>query len=411
MKKTALLLSMVLLLSTIQANFTAAEETNNDETANIQIETTETVAEAQAPMELTIEGAVKLATESSRELWKIDDGLEQLKKTRKDARDAKEAAEAIMEMSLDEMNYAEQAAKGAGQELDLTNNYVSTIMNKNGYYVLYADTQQEQLEKNRELILKGIEISTKSLYYNALVAEKTIEVNESKLIKANEQLKILNLKFNSRSVTRAEVLNGEIAAQKAKTDLDTAKDDCSIAKLNLLNKLNLDFDTQIILKDKDLTYVPTVQLNLDGAIEKAKAERPEIMTAENNLELQKIETHAYTAYYTSNLRQHKAAVEELKDAEYNYSQSFKNVELDVRTSYLNLVKAERALVNMDKTVELARESARINKLLYDNGMASSLEVLNADTGLAEAEIGRYQLLVSYNISKLMFDNSNLIASK
>ena len=97
----------------------------------------------------------------------------------------------------------------------------------------------------------------------------------------------------------------------------------------------------------------------------------------------------------------------MEDAELNVPQAYKDVELDVRKSYLNLVKAERSLVNMDKTVELATEAARINKLLYDNGMATSLDVLEANASLAQAEIGHYQLLAAYNISKLIFDNSNL----
>jgi outer membrane protein TolC len=243
-----------------------------------------------------------------------------------------------------------------------------------------------------------------------LIAEKTIEINQAKLASANEQLRVINLKFNTGSATKAEVLKGEMSVQQAQTDLDSSNDDLNMAKLNLLNGLNLPFDTEVVLTSKDLNYVPTQQLNLDAAIEKAKIDRPEIIKAENALELQKIETHVYTAYYTSNLRQNKSAVEKLKDAELNVPQAYKNVELDVRTSYLNLVKAERALVNMDKTVELAKEAARINKLLYANGMAAAADVIAADANLAQAEIGRYQLLAAYNLSKLMFDNSNLMGS-
>jgi len=75
-----------------------------------------------------------------------------------------------------------------------------------------------------------------------------------------------------------------------------------------------------------------------------------------------------------------------------------------------LIKAERALINMEKTLELAKEAARINQLLYDNGMATMLNVLEANTGMYQAEIGYYQLLAAYNINKLMFDNSHLIGS-
>lgn len=414
-RKIAMLMSMVLLLSTIQMNFAFADgktDTKIDSesvsaTENVKdsvdtegINNEEVVAEESKAMELSIEDAVKLATESSREMWKIDDGLKEIKDSRRDASKAKETAETIMGLSL-----AESSGMG------IANDYVSTLMAKNGYYVTFADTKIKEIEKNRELLTLGIEIETKSLYYQVLVAEKTIEVNQGNLSKAEEQLRVINLKFNNGSATKAEVLNGQMAVQSAQTDLDSSKDDLEVAKLDLLNKLDLSFDTEIVLKDKELKYVPTVDINLEDALEKAKTDRPEILTAQNNLELQKIETHVYTAYYTSNLRENKAAVEELKDAELNVPQAYKDVELDVRKSYLALVKAERALVNMDKTVEIAKESSRINKLLYENGMAASTDVIVADTNLAQAEIGRYQLLVAYNISKMMFDNSNLIGSK
>jgi outer membrane efflux protein len=420
-RKIAMLMTMVILLSTLQMNFAFADdETNTNidseavsatETLNDSVDTENTdkeevAAEDSKAMELSIDDAVKLAKESSREMWKIDDGLKEIKDSRRDASKAKDTAEMIMGMSLEQLSGIKSATG-----VNPINDYVSTLMVKNGYYVTFADTKTKEIEKNRDLLNVGIEIETKSLYYQVLVAEKTIEVNQGNLSKAEEQLRVINLKFNNGSATKAEVLNGQMAVQSAQTDLDSSKDDLEVAKLNLLNKIDLPFDTEIVLTDKELNYVPTVDINLEDALEKAKTDRPEILTAQNNLELQEIETHVYTAYYTSNLRENKAAVEKLKDAELNVPQVYKDVELDVRKSYLALVKAERALLNMDKTVELAKEASRINKLLYENGMAASTDVIVADTNLAQAEIGRYQLLVSYNISKMMFDNSNLIGLK
>lgn len=389
-RKISLLICMLLLVCTLQTNTVYA----NDNTKTVETKVVE-----NKQMKLSIDDAVKLAQENSREMWKIDDGIKELNDKRRDASKAKEAAEYIMGLSLQETSV-----------MGITNDYVSTLMAKNGYYITFSDLKTKEIEKKRELLIKGIEIETKSLYYQVLVAEKTIEINEGNLNKAKEQLRVINLKFNNGSATKAEVLNGEIAVQKAQSEIDSSKNDLEMTKLNLLNKINLPFDVELTLTDKDLKYVPTVNIKLDEALEKAKVQRPEILTALNNLELQKIETHVYTAYYTSNLRENKAAVEKLKDAELNVPQVYKNVELDVRKSYLNLVKAERALVNMDRTVELAKEASRINKLLYGNGMAASLDVLEADTNLAQAEIGRYQLLVSYNISKMMFDSCHLMGT-
>ncbi|WP_326907385.1 TolC family protein [Sedimentibacter sp. MB31-C6] len=384
-RKIALLLTLVLLMSTLQISYAVANEES--------VKTVENEIETNDILELSIEDAINLAIENDREMWKIKDGIKEMQDMRSANKSAKDQIEELEDYGI-----------------DVSSKSVEDILVRNKYYVILANAKMEELEKSKELLNIGIEIETKSLYYNVLVAEKTIEINEAKLNSAKEQLRVISLKFDNGSATKAEVLNGEMAVQQAQTDLDSANDDLNIAKLDLLNKLNLPFDTKVELVDKDLNYVPTEEINLDEVIETAKEERPEILVAENNLEVQKIETHAYTAYYTSNLRQHKAAEEKLKDAELNIPQAYKDVELDVRKSYLNLIKAERALVNMDKTVELAREAARINKLLYENGMAASIDVIEADTNLAQAEIGRYQLLVAYNINKLMFDNSNLIGT-
>ncbi|WP_313346554.1 TolC family protein [Sedimentibacter sp.] len=382
-RKISLFLVMILMLSTLM-NVVTAEDTA--QIGNVSAE--------NKILELSINEAVRIATENSREMWKIDDKIKELQDLRRQGSSAKELYEQLNEMPMGTMELS-------GSE------YVNLILSKNNYFSKNAELRTKELNKSRENILVGIEIGTKSLYYNVLVAEKAIEINQAKLNKANEQLRVVNLKFNNGSATKAEVLNAEMAIQQAKTDLDSALDDLNIAKLDLLNALELPFDTKFVLTDTDLSYVPANEINLDEKIENAKQGRIEILTAENNFELQKIETHAITAYYTSNLWQHKSAKEKLKDAELNVPQAYKDVELDVRKTYLNLVKAERALVNMDKTVELAKEAARINKLLYDNGMSTSLDVLDADTKLAEVEIGRYQMLAAYNMSKLMFDYSNI----
>jgi outer membrane protein TolC len=389
-RKISLLLAMILILSTLTNVALAVDSMPVSAEAEI-------IKAEDKVMELSIEEAVKLAIESDRGMWKIDKTIGELQDARRRGISDKEEYERITEAPM---------IPGTTDYY----NYFNLILSKNDYYSKTAELKTKELQKGREQMLKGIEINTISLYYKTLVAEKTIGINQAKLDKANEQLRVINLKFNNGSETKAGVLRGEMAVQEAKTELNTAMDDLNIVKLDLLNLLNLPFDTSIVLTDTELTYVPTVELNLDAALEKAKTERLEIISAQNNLELQKIETHAYKAYYTSNLWQNKVAVKKLEDAELNVPQAYKDVELDVRKTYLNLVKAERALVNMDKTVELSKEAARINKLLYENGMATSLEVLEADTNLAQAEIGRYQLLVAYNLSKLMFDNSNLMGS-
>jgi hypothetical protein len=172
----------------------------------------------------------------------------------------------------------------------------------------------------------------------------------------------------------------------------------------LNNTLGLEFDQKVDLVS-DVGYTPTEDIDLAASIEAAFENRSDIKKLKSELELQEVETAAYKSYYTPALRQYKDAEEKLLEAQHAYDQSFKDVELDVRRNYLELVKAERALNNMTESAAIARESVRVSQLFYEYDLATLTDVIDAETGLAQAEIGRYQLMISYNISKMMFENS------
>lgn len=396
-KKIALLMAIVLLSSTLgginKTNIAVAQE---------QLDTTPVLISAPInEYNLTLQDAIKLAKENSREMWKIDDGLRQMQDLRKQGAEDKKDAEDLATKDL----------ASIPASFTTPNAQVKAILDRNDYNLVVATTKTEELKQSKDILNLNIEVSTKSLYYDVLLQEKTIEINTSNLNKAKEQLRILNLKYKNGSVKKTDVLNGEIQLQKAQSELDSSIDELEIVKLGLLSTLGLPFDTQLSLVDTEISYVPTNGINLNEALEKAKAQRPEILKAKNTLEVQKIESKAYSAYYSSNLKEHIAALEKLKDAELNFPKSYRDVELDVRKAYLNLLKAERAYLNAEKTLELAKESARITKLLFDKGMAASVDLIGANATLSQAEINRLRLLSAYDLSKFMFDNSNLLASK
>ena len=122
-RKISLLLVMMLVLCTI-TNLAGAEETALVETTSAEL-----LAENE-PLMLSIEDAVRMATENSREMWKIDDALAQVKEARKDAKDAKNLAKMISEMSLPELEAV------FGPDFDVTSNQVERILAKNDYYII-----------------------------------------------------------------------------------------------------------------------------------------------------------------------------------------------------------------------------------------------------------------------------------
>jgi outer membrane protein TolC len=394
--KKKLILGLVVMMLISSLPVLGMETTS--ESAVSQEENQETAVEEEV-LQLTIEDAVNLAVENSWDIQTLDRNLRNID----DAIDAQEDLQDQMEESL----------KKSIQLIDLellkyqqygVRNYVDALLIKRGHGVEQAKAQEVVLEETKKQTLEALEIGAKSAYYQVLIAEKTLELQEQLLKKAEQHKEIAKVKYENGVATKLVKLQADSAYISAKSDYQNAEDELKIKYLELNNTLGLEFDQEVDLVS-DVGYTPTEEIDLDASIESAFENRSDIKKLKSELELQEVETAAYKSYYTPALQQYKDAEEKLLEAEHAYDQSFKDVELDVRRNYLELVKAERALNNMTESAAIARESVRVSQLFYEYDLATLTDVIDAETGLAQAEIGRYQLMISYNISKMMFENS------
>jgi len=401
MRKISLILSTAAIISMLQLNPALAEETFSDKfKESISISTVlPEAAGITESMKLSINDSIRYMKETNREYWKLENSIKELEESRKNAGDAKDSAELALDLPL-----------GTESRLNSPDAYLNAILSKNNYYTKQISLNIEVLRKQIEQMDKSIEIGAKSLYYKVLASESAVEINKSSLKQAEEQLRVIQLKFNQGTATRIDVLDAEKAVQESKADLDSSIDSLKLVKLELLYSLGFPMDTEIVLTDMVLKYEPTSERDLNTAIEAAKTDRIEILKAQNNLVLQQIETHSVKSYYTPNLAIYKRAVNNLEDSKLAVPNSYKEVELDVRKCYQTFVESENSLLNMDKTLDLAEESERVTEIMFNNGLATVLDVLKANTTLKEAQTGRYNALVEYNINKMIFENINIISS-
>ena len=351
-------------------------------------------------LQLTIEDAVQLAIENSWDIQTLDRNLRNIDDAIDAQEDLQDAMELILKGPIDSINKALEKYK----EMGLVSSYVDALLIKRGFGLEQIKSQEVVLEETKKQTLEAIEIGAKSAYYQVLIAEKTLELQEQLLKKAEQHKKIAQVKYENGVATKLVKLQADSAYISAKSDYQNAEDELKIKYLELNNTLGLNFDQKVELIS-DVGYTPTEEIDLAASIEAAFENRSDIKKLKSELELQEVETAAYKSYYTPALQQYKDAEEKLLEAEHAYEQSFKDVELDVRRNYLELVKAERALNNMTESVAIARESVRVSQLFYEYDLATLTDVIDAETGLAQAEIARYQLMISYNITKMMFENS------
>jgi OMF family outer membrane factor len=83
----------------------------------------------------------------------------------------------------------------------------------------------------------------------------------------------------------------------------------------------------------------------------------------------------------------------------------RNVELEVRTTYSDFLKAQEVLESQKTVQEEAEESLREAKARADAGTGTQLDVLDAENSLTQARSTQVQALHDYDAARARFERA------
>jgi outer membrane protein TolC len=89
----------------------------------------------------------------------------------------------------------------------------------------------------------------------------------------------------------------------------------------------------------------------------------------------------------------------LSQAQYRQSQILDNIELEVKTSFLRTKESEKNIITVEKAIEQAKENFRINQERFKEQVATTTEVLDAQTLLSDTLTNYFNALYDFKISK------------
>jgi len=95
------------------------------------------------------------------------------------------------------------------------------------------------------------------------------------------------------------------------------------------------------------------------------------------------------------INQAKADLEALKEHELLLGD---RILLEVKEAYLSMNEAEKNIGVAKKAIAQAEENLRITNEMYKEGMATTTDVLDAQTLLTQAKTNYYQALYDYNLA-------------
>lgn len=291
--------------------------------------------------------------------------------------------------------------------------------------------------KLRAQILRVI-AATKSAYYNLVFTERVIEVTEAAIQRDKALVESSQALFKAGLVTKRDVFSAEISHAKDAARLVSAQADQESAQNALVDVLGLAIGAEVLPLNKDIQFQP-VSPELKTWIAAAGRNRPEILelnerlskswlnvrTARNALLPQVDLVASYgksqtgSTFFGQNLGLkdlwtagivfsiplgNVAATSALARAELEHErfkqelvQRQRLVELEVRAAVIKLHKNLERMTALRVVLDQAKGKLDVAKARFALGLATNLDITDAQADILNAETDLLKATVDYNI--------------
>lgn len=280
-------------------------------------------------------------------------------------------------------------------------------------------------------------------YFNMLNATNMKALRQESVDCLQAHLDNVIAQYNVGIVARADVLRSEVELANAQQNYITASNEYDVAEATLNNIIGTPLGTTLLLKDR-LQYEP-YENDMAYCLAYSEQHRPELKQAEYAVDsaeaalvvarsghMPKVYANASNNWggngsdwpgdddenwsvgvtasmnvFDSGVTWSKihAAQENLAKAKESQRQIKDNVELEVRTDYLNLREAEKRITTTQVAVASAEEDYHIAVVRYQAGVGTNIDVMDAQEALTQAKTNYYQALYNYNTSKAALNTS------
>ena len=280
-------------------------------------------------------------------------------------------------------------------------------------------------------------------YFTMLDAGNMKALRQESVDRLQAHLDNVIAQYNVGIVARADVLRSEVELANAQQNYITASNEYDVAEATLNNIIGTPLGTTLLLKDR-LQYEP-YENDMAYCLAYSEQHRPELKQAEYAIDsaeaalvvarsghMPKVYANASNNWggngsdwpgdddenwsvgvtasmnvFDSGVTWSKihAAQENLAKAKESQRQIKDNVELEVRTDYLNLREAEKRITTTQVAVASAEEDYHIAVVRYQAGVGTNIDVMDAQEALTQAKTNYYQALYNYNTSKAALNTS------
>jgi outer membrane protein len=295
-----------------------------------------------------------------------------------------------------------------------------------------------------ETVKRDLVLQVKVGYFNILRAEKFLLVAQQQVKQFEAQLEVTKAFFEVGIVPKNDVLQAEVNLANAKQSLIRAENDVATAKASFNILLRRDINTSFNVVDI-LGYKP-FPLPFEESLGEALRQRPEIMTAQLNIDQAKenvkisksgffptislsgnygrvsdapglngdmkgerwtVQTLATFTLWNWGNTAYKVGESKVKvtQAEDSKTQLLESITLEVKDDYLNMLVAEKNIGVAETAIAQAEENLRMTEERYKYQVATQTDVIIAVTLLAQTRTNYYGALSDFNVAKAQLERA------
>lgn len=313
-----------------------------------------------------------------------------------------------------------------------------------------ASLLREQALARHQAVVADTAAEVRIAYYDVLMAEKEVVVNEASVGLLEKELEDNQRRFKAGTVPRFNVLRAEVELASARPRVSRARNAHRIAKNVLVNRLGYgvpsDLWEDLPLRLTDPLEVERMQIEVPAALHEALARRPELVASRRGEQLRREgvasakagarpRLQAYVGYgahktsFSSELDREvhgwEAGVQanwslfdggttrghvvearaQLEKAETDLEDLTRRIALEVRVAYSTLVEAWDVLESQEKVQEQAEETLRLARARAEAGTGTQLDVLSAQTALTDARTTQIRARREYAVARTRLERA------
>ena len=301
------------------------------------------------------------------------------------------------------------------------------------------ETAKEDLRKAKQQLIYDV----KQAYYNVWLAEKVVQVQEASYHNLDQHVNRVRSHYNAETASKLDLMRAQVQRDTLKPKVISAQNQLVLAKLRLATLIGYPKD-QPYRTEYDaakLEMPDSVAMSLEQILNEAYQNRPELHQIQKLTEINQLLTKMQKAGYKPNVGlsvgysglskdvtedwfatawsitvsvggklydgKINAKIKQARDTEklsrIQEADLHDKIRLEAEQSLQNYIVSIETTRANQASIDLAKEALRMTQIRADNGMATTMDIMDAQLALDQALTGYYQGIVSFLTAEAKLD--------